>query len=147
MITLLLLLSLFFPSEPSSPVKWKFAASAAGDGMVHIELRTVVEDGWHIYATNLPSDQGPVATSIRFKPSSEFTFHGELSEPKPIEVFDPNFGMVVRYHDGSPVFEQVIKPVRPGALLVEGEVEYMVCNDKTCLPPVVVPFRLNVETM
>jgi hypothetical protein len=31
-------------------------------------------------------------------------------------------------------------------LVVEGEVEYMLCNDKTCLPPVGVPFKVVVDT-
>lgn len=132
---------------PASPVKWHFHAASTGDGTVRVDIRSEVEKGWHIYATTLPSDEGPIATSIRIKPSADYALIGELVEPAPKEVFDPNFGMDVRYHEGSPAFSQVIKPAKPGAFDVEGEVEYMVCNDKTCLPPVVVPFKLRVETM
>jgi DsbC/DsbD-like thiol-disulfide interchange protein len=147
MPTLLICLSALLIGAPSSPVKWKFQAHRQDDGLVRIDIRTQVETGWHIYATTLPSEEGPIATSIRFKPSDDFSIAGALAEPKPIEEFDPNFGMVVRYHDGSPAFVQLIKQLKPGAIEVSGEVEYMVCNDKTCLPPVVVPFTLKVETM
>lgn len=140
---------LFALSAPVSdnPVKWKFSATAAGDGIVRVELRSEVQPGWHIYATSLPSDQGPVATSIRFQESESFNLVGPLHEPKALEVFDPNFSMEVRYHEGSPVFTQLIKPNGAGEFDVVGEVEFMVCNDKTCLPPVKVPFKLHVESI
>jgi DsbC/DsbD-like thiol-disulfide interchange protein len=147
MLTLLTFISSLIIAAPSSPVKWKLQAHRMNDGLVRIDIRTEVEEGWHIYATTLPSDEGPIATSIRFKPSDAFTLIGELQEPTPTEVFDPNFSMVVRYHEGSPAFEQAVKPSKPGAFVVEGEVEYMVCNDKTCLPPIEVPFKLRVESM
>ncbi|WKZ66302.1 MAG: protein-disulfide reductase DsbD family protein [Flavobacteriales bacterium] len=147
MLLLFSLLGILCASDPTGPVKWRFAASATGDGYVRIDLRTEVEGGWHIYATELPSDEGPIATAIRFKASEAFVLEGGLVEPEPVEQYDPNFAMMVRYHSGSPAFVQRIKPLRPGAFDVEGEVEYMVCNDRTCLPPVVVPFKLRVESM
>ncbi|MBK9177259.1 MAG: hypothetical protein IPM46_13180 [Flavobacteriales bacterium] len=147
MLALLSLLALFSLNAPSSPVKWTFSATATGEGAVRIDIRSEVEEGWHIYATELPSDQGPIATSIRFTPSEHYNLKGDLMEPAPVEVFDPNFGMVVRYHDAAPVFTQLVKPLVPGTFEVAGEVEYMVCNDKTCLPPVVVPFKLKVESL
>jgi thiol:disulfide interchange protein DsbD len=147
MFALLPLLAILGFSAPSSPVKWHVQAMRSDDGLVRIELRAEVEEGWHIYATSLPSDEGPIATGIRFKPSADFRLKGSLLEPEPVQVYDPNFGMQVRYHEGSPVFAQAIAPARAGSFDVEGEVEYMVCNDKTCLPPVVVPFKLRVETL
>lgn len=147
MHTLLTLVSSLLIGSPSSPVKWHFHAHRMNDGLVRVDISTQVEEGWHIYATTLPSDEGPIATSIRFNPSEAFALHGELVEPKPVEVYDTNFAMMVRYHDGSPAFEQMIKPAKPGAFEVEGEVEYMVCNDRTCLPPVAVPFKLRIESI
>lgn len=147
MLALFALIASLVLHAPSNPVKWQFQAQHMNDGLVRIDLRTEVEEGWHIYATSLPSDQGPIATSIRFKPSEHYDLVGELEEPRPKEMYDANFGMDVRFHEGSPAFVQIIKPSRPTAFDVEGEVEFMVCNDKTCLPPVVVPFKLRVETM
>lgn len=147
MLALVSIIASLILMGPGNPVKWHFQAGSDGNGSVRIAIRSEVEPGWHIYATSLPSDEGPIATSIRFRPSPDYALIGALEEPAPIEVYDPNFGMDVRYHEGSPAFAQLIKPSRPGAFDVEGEVEYMVCNDKTCLPPVVVPFKLRVETM
>jgi thiol:disulfide interchange protein DsbD len=69
---------------------------------------------------------------------------GPLNEPVPKEEFDPNFEMQVRYHPGNPRFTQRIKPATANGFVVEGEVEFMVCNDVTCLPPTAVPFRIEV---
>jgi len=147
MLAPLTILCMLAAATPANPVTWKFTAAPAGDGTVRVELRAHVEEGWHIYATSLPSDQGPVATTIRINVSDDHVAVGPLAEPTPVEVFDPNFGMQVRYYEGSPVFTQVVKPTRPGSFDIVGEVEFMVCNDVTCLPPVKVPFKLHVESI
>lgn len=131
---------------PGEPVKWSFQALPQGNGEVLVQFIANLEEGWHVYALTLPSDQGPLATSIRLNPSNTFEFVGQLQEPTPVETYDPNFAMVVRFHDGAPVFTQRIRPRQGGTVVLEGEVEYMLCNDKTCLPPVALQFKVRVES-
>lgn len=135
-------LSALAPSGP--PVTWSFTALSTGSGVVEVVLTATVEDGWHIYATQLENELGPIPTTIRFTPSEAYTLVDGLAEPRPEEVFDPNFDMQVRYHSGSPRFVQRVKPASDQGVLVKGEVEFMVCNDKTCLPPEVVSFNVVV---
>lgn len=130
-------------TAPAGPVHWSFAAKPAADGVVAVELAATVDEGWHIYATRLENDLGPIPTTIRFETNDALAIIGELREPKPEEVFDPNFEMQVRYHSGTPVFVQQFKNTG-AATVVKGEVEFMVCNDKTCLPPEVVKFEIPV---
>lgn len=145
MLVLLSLWSLLQSPPVTAPVSWSFASSVDAGGVVQVQLTAHIEEGWHIYATELPSDLGPIPTSIRVAPSDAYTVAGDLGEPVAVEEFDPNFGMVVRHHSGTPRFVIPIKPAVSGTFTVEGEVEYMVCNDKTCLPPVAVPFKLTVQ--
>jgi thiol:disulfide interchange protein DsbD len=70
---------------------------------------------------------------------------GGVEEPEPREGYDPNFAMVVRYHPGDTRFTRRLRPTASGPLTVSGEVEYMCCNDRTCLPPTVVSFQLEVD--
>jgi DsbC/DsbD-like thiol-disulfide interchange protein len=142
MMQLLLSLTLLL-SMPKHPATWSFAAVATEGDKVEVTLTAQLEEGWHLYATELPSDQGPIATSFRFSPSEAFTA-GKLVEPAPKEEFDPNFAMVVRHHSGAPVFKLPIVRRTADAFTVEGELEFMVCNDKTCLPPEVVKFQIPV---
>ena len=138
---------LFFSLAPitSSPVSWHFAAADTEDGKVLVTLTAEVEDGWHLYATELPSDEGPLPTIFRFEESEHYKVDVPLTEPEPVEEFDQNFGMMVRHHSGSPQFTVLVEPTTTQPFTVEGEVEYMVCNDVTCLPPKVVPFSITIE--
>ncbi|MCB0770348.1 MAG: hypothetical protein KDC00_08080 [Flavobacteriales bacterium] len=144
MLQLLFSLSLVLSTHAGPPVSWNFSSQVDDDGTVQLRLEAVAEEGWHIYATELENELGPIPTTVRFKPSKDHELLGALVEPVPMEEFDPNFEMQVRYHSGKPVFTQRIKPFTSGSFVVEGEVEYMVCNDVTCLPPTAVPFRIGV---
>lgn len=144
MLFTLSFLGLLAPTHPAAPVVWSFGAHAQKDGIVLVELSAQLEDGWHMYATTLPSADGPLPTVFRFAPSTSFSIVGELHEPDPVEEYDPNFAMMVRYHSGQPRFVLKIKPSGDAPFVVAGELEYMVCNEKTCLPPVTVPFRITV---
>lgn len=139
-------LALWSAGPPASPVHWRFKADEQADGLVRVELLAETEPGWHIYATRQTGDEGPIPTSIRFAPSEAYALEGPCAEPEPVERHDPNFGMLVRYHEGSPAFVQLVRPTASGPIEIAGEVEYMVCNDRTCLPPVVVPFNLKTGT-
>ena len=144
-LALLTALSTLSPGEPV--VAWSFSANVLSNGLIEVALTAKVEEGWHIYATKLENDLGPIPTSVRFEPSAVAAPVDALSEPQPEEVYDPNFEMQVRYHSGSPRFVQLFKPAGADPVIVKGEVEFMVCNDKTCLPPEVVPFTLQVESV
>lgn len=129
---------------PTGPVSWSFAAQPDSLGLVVVSLTATVDPGWHIYATKLENDLGPIPTAVRFEENDALSPVRELTEPAPEEVFDPNFDMKVRYHSGSPVFVQHFESNASRIPAVKGEVEFMVCNDKTCLPPEIVKFTIDV---
>lgn len=130
--------------HPARPVKWSVEAVERGPDAVVVRVMASLEDGWHIYATKLPREDGPLPTVFRF--SSANTHEGPVGsqEPVAVEEMDPNFGMLVRHHSGSPVFEWHFKRLTTEPFQIAGEVEYMMCNDRTCLPPVIEPFMVNV---
>ena len=139
------MLMIALPAPVPAPVSWSFSVRSMEDAGIVVEVLARLDSGWHLYATRLPSDQGPIPTTFRFLPSTDFTLAGDLVEPEPKEEYDHNFAMLVRHHSGAPVFTQRIERRTNGAFSVQGEVEYMVCNDVTCLPPVVVPFLIQVD--
>jgi thiol:disulfide interchange protein DsbD len=133
---------LAFSTLAGGPVSWRFEAVTAADGKVEVRIMATCEQGWHIYALSLPQGDGPIPTAIHMGASDSYAA-GEVSEPKPEEAFDPNFAMDLRFHSGA-VFTVPLKRLKDGPLTVTGEVEFMACNDKTCLPPKVVPFSVTV---
>lgn len=144
-IPLVLLLSLFMHAAwAGSPVKWSFAADPTSGDTVEVHLTAVCDPGWHIYALTLPSDDGPLPTVITIQPDSLYRIAGPVIEPTPQEKDDPNFGMRVRYHSGTVSFVQPVIRLMRGSFAISGQVEYMACNEMTCLPPVPVPFHLEI---
>lgn len=141
-VALISLLSMLIPNGP--PVSWSFGSKPMADGTIAVQLTAHVDEGWHIYATKLENDLGPIPTTITVDQTEGLSSVGPLVEPEPEEVYDQNFQMNVRYHSGEPTFVQHLRSSGTEPAIVTGEVEYMVCNDKTCLPPTTVPFRLEV---
>jgi len=131
----------------SGPISWKFSAASSADGNILVSLQANCEEGWHIYALTLPRDDGPFPTVVRMTSDKAYNASAPVQEPLPVEVDDPNFQMKVRYHTGSPVFTVPIKRTSEGAFEVKGEVEFMSCNDKTCLPPQVVKFTVPIAAL
>ncbi|MEZ4756251.1 MAG: protein-disulfide reductase DsbD family protein [Flavobacteriales bacterium] len=131
---------LAFFATAASPVQWNVSAVAAVDGTVVVHCDARLEPGWHIYATQLSNDMGPLPTAFRLAEGSTDRLL-RVDEPTPVEEYDPNFGMVVRYHDGTPRF--TLHTTAKATAPLSGEVEYMLCNDKTCLPPTVYTFTVS----
>lgn len=139
-IPALLFVTLAF-GQSGPVVQWSFSVSPERSAVL---AQATIEEGWHLYATELPRNDGPFPTIFTVDSSAA---HGPLLqvlEPLPEEVDDPNFGMRVRYHSGEPLFLLTLDRREKKAFPVKGTVEYMVCNDVTCLPPTVVDFSVEM---
>ena len=126
------------------PVKWSFDSKQNGNE-VKLIFKATIEDDWHLYDTSLP-DGGPVPTSINFEDTSKFELVGELEKkPKPTEKFDQTFQMDLRYFDGQAELIQTIRLKTDEPLTIAGYVEFMCCNDETCLPPTEADFSFSLN--
>lgn len=129
-------------AEPEStdgifePIEWNFDFKTNKSGSVTLEATATLDEGWHLYATQLESEDGPVPTS--FYLDSGISAIGELKESETHTAFDPNFQLDIAFHEGIAKFSWEIQPSNEG--VVSGTVEYMVCDDERCLPPEVVKF-------
>lgn len=127
-----------------TPVVWSTSVETSGRE-VHLKAVAHIDEGWHVYALTLPSDQGPLPTVFTFSPSTDYALLDVVAEPKPEEVEDPNFMMLVRHHSHEPEFVQKAVRNGSGAFEVNATVEYMACNNSMCLPPVQVPLVFHIE--
>lgn len=126
------------------PVDWAYDVKILGDDEAELRFTAVMEGDWHIYATDLPKDEGPVPTAFDFEKSGDYRLVGELNAGEYITKYDPNFMMDLNFYEGKAVFTQKIKRLSTSDFSVEGELTYMVCNDEMCLPPEYLPFALEV---
>lgn len=143
---LLLLITVFMMSagayaQIESPVKWSYAAKKINNTEAVIFLRATIQDGWHIYSQNV-KDGGPIKTSFTFSPSKEYTLVGKTAEPTAITKYEDAFKMNVSYFEKTVTFQQKIKLKSGKVAAIKGQLEYMTCNDRKCLPPEDVDFSI-----
>ncbi len=134
-ILLLVFVTLAVQAQIHQPVKWKIKLEDSKTAEKEIVFTATIEKGWHLYDMNLP-EGGPVSTSFNFETLQGAELIGQpVSNIKPTVVYDEQFAMDLRWFPGAVTFTQKVKILDPKKFKIEGEVEFMVCNDETCLPP------------
>ena len=127
-----------------NPIKWTQSQKQISATETALIFKAVLDKGWHVYGLQIP-EGGPIATSFTFKKSKDFELLGKVTEsPKPVTAFDKNFNMSINWHEGEAVFVQKIK-LNASKAKITGSYEYMVCNDKECLPPTEEEFSFLVK--
>ncbi|MFD0940309.1 protein-disulfide reductase DsbD N-terminal domain-containing protein [Pedobacter boryungensis] len=130
-------------AQLENPVSWAYYGKKISSTEAVVYIKATIEDDWHIYSQNIKPG-GPNKTIFTFTPSKDFSLSGKTTEPKPISKYEKVFKMDVLYFENEVVFQQKIK-LKKGATVVKGKVEFMVCNDKQCLPPNEVTFSIPVK--
>ncbi|MDB5134818.1 MAG: sugar transporter [Mucilaginibacter sp.] len=128
-------------AQIEAPVKWSYAAKRINKNEAVILLRATIQDGWHIYSLNV-KDGGPIKTSFKFTPSKEYALVGNTTEPTPVTRYEDAFKMNVSYFEKTVIFQQKIKLKSDKVTAIKGQLEYMTCNDKKCLPPEDIDFTV-----
>lgn len=125
------------------PVKWNFELKNTSETTAEIEIHATIDEGWHLYGLNIPKD-GPRATSVVFEKIENAQKVGELQAPSKLQKqFDANFNMELNWYTTNAVFIQKIKFTDASKVKVKGYVDFMTCNDKSCLPPTKKTFSLG----
>ncbi len=147
-LLLILFIAFFYNlvnAQIEEPVKWKFSSKKTGPQEYELTFTANIENGWHLYSTDLP-DGGPIKTSFSFGKSSDYTFIGGLkSIGKISESYDPNFKMKLRFFKNRVSFIRKIRLSAPGTIHVKGTIDYMSCNDQTCTPPADADFSFKLK--
>ncbi|MBO4986136.1 MAG: thioredoxin family protein [Bacteroides sp.] len=133
----LLLLGVAVQAQMQDPVEFKSELKMLADGEAEIVFTGTIEEGWHVYSTNLTG--GPTSATFTVENIAGAELTGALKpEGKEVEKYDESFGVKVRYFEKSVKFIQKLK-LTGGAYKVVGYLEYGACNDENCLPPTQVP--------
>ena len=142
-ILLTLLISSASFGQIYEPVKWNVELKNTGDKTAEVQIQATIDDGWHLYGLNLPKG-GPQPTSIVFETIENASKDGVIQAPsKLLKQFDANFNMELNWYTNNAVFIQRIKFTDGSKVKIKGYVEFMACNDKSCLPPSKIPFNLG----
>ena len=145
---MLALIALVAQAQILTPVKWKIKLDdKGGTPEKEIVFTATADKGWHLYDMNLP-EGGPVSTSFTFETLNGAELIGQpVPSVKPTTVYDEQFAMNLRWYPGTVSFTQKLKVTDPAKFKAEGEVEFMACNDETCLPPDQIPFSFDKKSI
>jgi hypothetical protein len=141
---LFLLAPFLFFGQAMNPVKWEAKYTESSNGEGEIVLHASIEKGWHVYSINLNPDIGAIPTSVTYSPGSDYTIIGKPAEEGVKEEFDKMFEAKIASFEGKAIIKQKIKRKNTKEFQSPLKVEYMVCNDKQCLPPKTVDIMLVV---
>ncbi len=138
-------LHFFANAQILKPVSWTFTSERVSEKEAILILTAKIDDKWHLYAQDIAAG-GPEPTSITYTASPNYVLVGKTIEsPKPVKIFDETFEMDVKWFTKKAVFRQRVRFATKDAATIEGSVYFMTCDDKQCLPPDEVPFKIAVK--
>lgn len=143
--TLLILFTLLFSltaMAQQNPVHFSVQQKQVSPTEVEVVFTAKIDQGWHVYSTNLPAD-GPTSASLHVDKAEGVTPVGKLTtRGKELNVYDKTFEMKLRYFENSVGFVQRYK-ITAKTYSIKGYLEYGACNDEMCLPPTQVEFNFK----
>ena len=140
-----LFLSILLSAQMQSPVDWTFSAKKINATTYEIYLTANLEPGWHVYSQSTP-DGGPIPTTISFSKNPLVSLNGKVKELGKLEQrFEELFGVDVKQFSDKVSFVQTIQLKGKVKTLLNGNVEFMTCNDQECMPPTTQKFSIALN--
>lgn len=129
-----ILILLCCQARAQQPVEWSSAASKISKGVYEVRIKARLQKPWHIYSAFM-DEGGPVPTKLNYngpslKPLTKIKENGTLKTS-----FEPVFNINVKYFEDSVTFVQKVAIKDPSVDQLSGAVDYMLCNNRQCLPP------------
>ena len=144
LVVLFTLMSVVVSAQIFNPVEWEFSQKQLSDTEIELQFKASIEDNWHLYSQHIEYD-GPVPTEFTFTTTDGFELVGNMQEGEPLEEFDPNFDMILKYFGNEAIFTQKVKVISATDFKLDGNVYFMVCDDAQCLPPEEVEFSFDIK--
>jgi len=123
-----------------NPVIFNYSVIKKGNDLYEVHVKAMIEPKWHIYSVKNP-EGGAQATEIKI---NEGKLMGSVKEKGKLKVaFEKEFNVNQKYFESTVDFVQLVK-LKPGNKKITGIINYMVCNDRQCLPPKEVEFKIKI---
>ena len=129
-------------AQMMNPVHFKSELKTGKGAEAEIVFTATIDDGWHVYSTDLGND-GPIEATFNVVKMDGAEKVGKL-QPKGnvIRKFDKMFEMELKYFEKQAQFVQKIKFTKP-TYDIDCYLEYGACNDQSCMPPAEVSLKVS----
>jgi thiol:disulfide interchange protein DsbD len=138
-IILLVLSPLFVQGQMLDPVSYSVTEAPdqvkAGE-VFEITIKASIDGKWHLYSVANDPDAGPYPTQFS-SANPNMVITGDVQESEPVIEMDPNFNKELGWHSKEATFTIPIsfQEEAGSTSMIDLEVLYQVCDDKSCLPP------------
>ncbi len=131
----------------SQPIKWSSKVAHLDGNIYEIQAIGVFDQGkseWHTYDLG-PYEDGPNPTSLTVEIKSGAKLVGKnYIKTKVNKVFDKMFGMEIGICAEKVIVAQKVEVTSKDSASVIAVIEWMTCNDGTCLPPADKEFKIKL---
>nr|WP_106633971.1 cytochrome c biogenesis protein CcdA [Alistipes sp. Marseille-P5061] len=130
----LLALTLGVTTLHAQEVGWTGSVEPLGGAEYELRFEAAIPSGFHMYDMG-PYERGPNPTVITLSPEAGVELVGSVEQrTKPHRYFDQMFGMEIGTFSGKALFTQRVRLTAAQAK-VRAAIEWMICDDKSCMPP------------
>lgn len=130
----LLALTLGVTTLHAQEVGWTGSVEPLGGAEYELRFEAAIPSGFHMYDMG-PYEGGPNPTVITLSPEAGVELLGSVEQrTKPHRYFDQMFGMEIGTFSGKALFTQRVRLTAAQAK-VRAAIEWMICDDKSCMPP------------
>ena len=129
-----------------NPVTWTFTSKKLADNSYEIHMTATIEKGWKLYSQVQPEDAvaDPTTFSITNNPLIELS--GKIKEVGKMQKFhDKELEISANQYSEKVDFVQIVKLKGKVKTSFSGSVQYQTCDDKKCLPPKTVNFKVALD--
>lgn len=136
----------FVFAQIETPVTYELSLNRISDTEGEVVLSIDIEKGWHVYSAYLDTGVTAQPTAGFWNDSAaEYTIVGGLLELEPHEDYDPIYEETLKWHEDKAVFRQKFLIHSSEDFSFQGEISFMACNDRMCLPPEYVDIDFKVK--
>lgn len=134
-LSLLMLPLAAMAQSAGEAVRWQVTVKMTSPTQGVATFKARLQPGWHLYGLDLPKG-GPKPTAINLEGSRGVEFLTPLkADREPVKVHDAMFGIDLTWWDSDIALRRTFKVTDPAGARIAGTIEFMGCNDQTCLPP------------
>lgn len=138
-------MALLCVAQVQNPVSIETSYKKINGTTYEVHISMTLDKGWHTYSQTTPAG-GPVPTRIRLNHNPLVSLTGNPKESGELySHFEKLFNVEVKEFAGKVTFIQAIRLRKPVKTNISGTIEYMVCNNHECLPPVEKAFSLQLN--
>ena len=129
-----------------NPISWAFTSKKLPNGNYEIHMTATIEKGWHLYSQTQPDDAIAIPTTFTITSNPLIEAVGKIKEDGKMEKFhDSQLDLSANQYSKTVNFIQTIKLKKKKKTSFSGSVEYQTCDDKKCLPPKTVNFKVALD--